>query len=144
MPPPTPPPLATTHPIAANEASGPSPEDAVSSASEPAEPHRVSRNPEHVSGGQVDERPPQAHSRPQSAEISTHSIVRTLGRFVLFHIPAVTFTVLLLVVYIQQLSWNPTPNHIAGLLVGAKVHEALIIASIFDIVYYHGLTCPAQ
>ncbi|KAM7182792.1 hypothetical protein V8F20_012838 [Naviculisporaceae sp. PSN 640] len=36
-----------------------------------------------------------------------------------------------------HLTWNPTTNHIAGLLVGAKVHEALIITSLFDIVYYH-------
>lgn len=88
MPPPTSP-LATARPIAANEASGQSPEDAAPSASEPTEPHRASPSPGDVLRG--DEGPPQAPSRPQSA----------------------------------------------GLLVGAKVHEALIVASLFDMVYYH-------
>ncbi|KAM7205867.1 hypothetical protein V8F33_000697 [Rhypophila sp. PSN 637] len=93
--------------------------------------------PEAELGRVIDDRPPPLPSRPQSAEISSHSIGFTLGRFVLFHVPAITFTVLLLVVYILRLSWNPTPNHLAGLLLGAKIHEAFIVVSLFDIVYYH-------
>ncbi|KAM7215541.1 hypothetical protein V8F06_009107 [Rhypophila decipiens] len=135
-------------PVTADDATGPRHDHipSISATTEPTPaaestsmgPRSPSPNPTEAELGRViDDRPPPLPSRPQSAEMSSHSIGFTLGRFVLFHIPAITFTVLLLVVYILRLSWNPTANHLAGLLLGAKVHEALIVVSLFDIVYYH-------
>ncbi|KAK4208950.1 hypothetical protein QBC37DRAFT_295576, partial [Rhypophila decipiens] len=73
----------------------------------------------------------------QSEKLYTRSIRRALGRFILFHVPAVGITLGLLVIYTNQLSWNASADQLAGLLFVAKVHEALIIASLFDIVYYN-------
>ncbi|KAK4209656.1 hypothetical protein QBC37DRAFT_323607 [Rhypophila decipiens] len=80
--------------------------------------------------------PPPLPPRKQSKKVYTRSFWRALGRFILFHVPAIGITLGLLDVYLKQLTWNATADQLAGLLFAAKVHEALIIASLFDMVYY--------
>ncbi|KAM7182654.1 hypothetical protein V8F33_014136 [Rhypophila sp. PSN 637] len=80
--------------------------------------------------------PPPLPLRKQSKKVYTRSFWRALGRFILFHVPAIGITLGLLDVYLRQLTWNATADQLAGLLFAVNVHEALIIASLFDMVYY--------
>ncbi|KAK0657755.1 hypothetical protein B0T16DRAFT_402498 [Cercophora newfieldiana] len=62
-----------------------------------------------------------------------HSLIQ----FSLFHIPPVAVTLGLLSVYVLRISWGVGNDVLAALLFAAKVHEAMIIASLFHILYYH-------
>jgi len=65
------------------------------------------------------------------------SVGMSLIQFGLFHFPAIGATATLLVLHILQFYWNPRTNELSALLFAAKVHESLILASLFHIVYYH-------
>ena len=62
---------------------------------------------------------------------------RWLGQFLLFQLPAVAVTSAFLGLTISKFYWTPGANELGGLLFAAKVHESLIIASLFHVVYYH-------
>jgi len=68
---------------------------------------------------------------------SSKKILPAIFEFVAFQIPAVAVTVALLVLYIRQFTWSPEPNQRSALLFAARIHEALIVASLFQILYYH-------
>ncbi|KAI0192001.1 hypothetical protein EV127DRAFT_479984 [Xylaria flabelliformis] len=69
--------------------------------------------------------------------IRSRAVGPALGHFCIFHFPALAFTTTLLILYLTHVSWNPTANQLSALLIAAKVHEALIITSLFDIAMYH-------
>ena len=65
------------------------------------------------------------------------SVRRSAGHFLIFHFPPLAIILVLLDVYLANLSFDIANDALAALLVAAKVHEALIIASLFHVVYYH-------
>jgi len=65
------------------------------------------------------------------------SLSRSLIQYIIFHIPPVAVTLGLLAVYVLRISWGVGNEGLAALLIAAKVHEALIIASLFHILFYH-------
>ncbi|KAI0427377.1 hypothetical protein F5Y09DRAFT_350547 [Xylaria sp. FL1042] len=80
----------------------------------------------------------EAPSLPQRRKmIQSSSVVPAIGQFLVFQFPALAFTTALLILYLKKVSWNPTANQLGALLVVAKIHETLIVASLFDIVMYH-------
>ncbi|KAI0974096.1 hypothetical protein F4678DRAFT_424624 [Xylaria arbuscula] len=82
--------------------------------------------------------PTKAPSLPQRRKvIQSSSPWPAIGQFLTFQVPALAFTTGLLILYLYQVSWNPTADQLGALLVAAKVHETLIIASLFNIVIYH-------
>ncbi|KAI0864093.1 hypothetical protein F4860DRAFT_467034 [Xylaria cubensis] len=72
-----------------------------------------------------------------------HNMIRSIAighiltHFLVFQFPSLAFTTFLLGLYLTPQSWNPTANQLGALLIAAKVHEALIITSLFDIAMYH-------
>ncbi|KAK0736681.1 hypothetical protein B0T21DRAFT_183035 [Apiosordaria backusii] len=61
---------------------------------------------------------------------------RSVGQFLLFQFPSVAVTISLLVLHMLRMSWpGVNSNILSALLVGAKIHESLIIASLFHILY---------
>lgn len=57
----------------------------------------------------------------------------------IFHLPAVAFTLILLGLYISHVSWpspGPTNNVLNSIQFAAKIHEALALGSITDIVFH--------
>jgi hypothetical protein len=82
--------------------------------------------------------PDKAPPLPQRPKvIQSSSLGPAIRQIFLFQLPALAFTTALLVLYVKQISWNPTANQLGALLVAAKIHETLIIASLFHILYYH-------
>ncbi|KAI1123514.1 hypothetical protein F5Y10DRAFT_285964 [Nemania abortiva] len=69
--------------------------------------------------------------------IQSSSVGPAIGQFLVFQVPALAVTTALLILYLKNVSWNPTADQLGALLVAAKVHETLIIASLFNIVIYH-------
>ncbi|KAI0553218.1 hypothetical protein F4679DRAFT_532412 [Xylaria curta] len=69
--------------------------------------------------------------------IRSSAIGPALRHCLVFHFPALAFTTALLILYLKYASWNPTADQLGALLIAAKVHEALIITSLFDIAMYH-------
>ncbi|KAI0408510.1 hypothetical protein F4802DRAFT_550136 [Xylaria palmicola] len=85
-----------------------------------------------------DEVPMKAPSLPQRRKmIRSSSRAPTIGQFLAFQFPALAATTTLLILYLNHVSWNPTADQIGALLLAAKVHETLIVASLFNIVIYH-------
>ena len=70
-------------------------------------------------------------------KVSSTRLRRAIIDFVLFQVPSVAVTVFLLVLYIRRFTWYPNPTQLSGLLFAARVHESLIVASLFQILYYH-------
>lgn len=66
-----------------------------------------------------------------------HSLRRSFGQFLLFHFPAVAVTIGLLIIHVLRLSFDLGNDVLASLLFASKVHEGLIIASLFQMLYYH-------
>ena len=62
---------------------------------------------------------------------------RSLSQFLLFQFPSAAVTGTLLGLHIYNFYWSPGANDVGALLFAAKVHESLIVASLFHIVYYH-------
>ncbi|KAI0414702.1 hypothetical protein F5X98DRAFT_238752 [Xylaria grammica] len=82
--------------------------------------------------------PIKAPSLPERRKmIQSSSVAPAIGQFLVFQFPALASTTALLILYLKNVSWNPTADQLAALLVAAKVHETLIIASLFNIVIYH-------
>ncbi|KAI0805336.1 hypothetical protein GGR55DRAFT_656437 [Xylaria sp. FL0064] len=80
----------------------------------------------------------EAPSLPQRRKtIQSSSAGPAIKQFLVFQFPALASTTALLILYLKNVSWNPTSDQLGALLVAAKVHETLIIASLFDIVMYH-------
>ncbi|KAI1349832.1 hypothetical protein F5Y01DRAFT_326832 [Xylaria sp. FL0043] len=80
----------------------------------------------------------EAPSLPQRRKmIQSSSAGPAIKQFLIFQFPALASTTALLILYLKNVSWNPTADQLGALLVAAKVHETLIIASLFDIVMYH-------
>ncbi|KAM7190389.1 hypothetical protein V8F33_009505 [Rhypophila sp. PSN 637] len=72
---------------------------------------------------------------------------RAALQFLFFHVPSVAVTISLLILYITKFGWNPTNEQLSGLLFAARVHESFIVASLFQILYYHirrSLIMPAS
>ncbi|KAF2967564.1 hypothetical protein GQX73_g5965 [Xylaria multiplex] len=69
--------------------------------------------------------------------IQSSSAGPAIGQFLVFQFPALAFTTTLLILYLRYVSWSPTADQLGVLLVVAKIHETLIIASLFNIVIYH-------
>ncbi|KAM7214291.1 hypothetical protein V8F06_010342 [Rhypophila decipiens] len=69
--------------------------------------------------------------------VSTRRMWRAALQFLFFHVPSVAVTISLLILYITKFSWNPTNEQLSGLLFAARVHESFIVASLFQILYYH-------
>ncbi|KAK4170825.1 hypothetical protein QBC36DRAFT_369666 [Triangularia setosa] len=63
-------------------------------------------------------------------------IERSIGKFLLFQFPSVAVTIGLGVLHILQMTWpGVNLNILSALLVASKIHESLIIASLFHILY---------
>lgn len=81
------------------------------------------------------------HALPPEREppkvLYVKSFRHSLVQFLIFHFPPVAVTFGLLAVYVQRVSWGVGNDSLAALLFAAKVHEALIIASLFHILFYH-------
>ncbi|KAK4179582.1 hypothetical protein QBC36DRAFT_322271 [Triangularia setosa] len=61
---------------------------------------------------------------------------RSVGQFLVFQFPSVAITIALFVLHGLRMEWPDINSNISSaLLVGAKVHESLIIASLFQILY---------
>ncbi|KAK4660712.1 hypothetical protein QC762_0021790 [Podospora pseudocomata] len=61
---------------------------------------------------------------------------RSIGQFLLFLFPSVAVTIGLAVLHILRMSWpGVNSNILSALLVAAKIHESLIIASLFHVLY---------
>ncbi|KAI1742918.1 hypothetical protein F4680DRAFT_410462 [Xylaria scruposa] len=79
-----------------------------------------------------------APSLPQRRKtIQSSAVESALAQFLVFQFPALSFTTGLLILYLKCTSWNPTPDQLGALVVAAKIHETLIITSLFDMVMYH-------
>ncbi|KAI5455824.1 hypothetical protein BGZ63DRAFT_409482 [Mariannaea sp. PMI_226] len=67
------------------------------------------------------------------------SRLSALGHFSLFHLPAITITLLLLGLYAGHVRWtppHPTSDELSALQFAAKAHETLILVSLADILLH--------
>ncbi|KAK3312681.1 hypothetical protein B0H66DRAFT_595219 [Apodospora peruviana] len=78
-----------------------------------------------------------AVSREKPKRLASMTLWPAVIEFVVFQIPSVAVTLVLLVLYIRKFTWNPDVNQLSALLFAARVHESLIVASLFQILYYH-------
>ncbi|KAH7146225.1 hypothetical protein EDB81DRAFT_650767 [Dactylonectria macrodidyma] len=72
-----------------------------------------------------------------SKEVCSNSKASALWHFALFHLPAVSVTLLLLNLYVWEARWGafrPTPDELNALQYAAKAHESFILISITDIL----------
>ncbi|KAK4675871.1 hypothetical protein QC764_506890 [Podospora pseudoanserina] len=61
---------------------------------------------------------------------------RSVGQFMVFQFPAMAITIALFVLHGYRMEWPDINSNISSaLLVGAKIHETLIVASLFQILY---------
>ncbi|KAJ2969895.1 hypothetical protein NUW58_g9862 [Xylaria curta] len=79
-----------------------------------------------------------APSIPQRRKVIQRSSAGpTIWQLLVFQFPALAVTTALLILYLKNVSFNPTADQLGALLVAAKAHETLIIASLSNIVLYH-------
>ncbi|KAK3690515.1 hypothetical protein B0T22DRAFT_481689 [Podospora appendiculata] len=64
-------------------------------------------------------------------------IAPAMVQFAVFQLPSIAATVVLFGLYFMEFTWNPSTGQLNALLFAAKVHESLIIASLFNILHYH-------
>ncbi|KAI1119841.1 hypothetical protein F5Y10DRAFT_283739 [Nemania abortiva] len=69
--------------------------------------------------------------------VQSDSLRPAIKQVLLFQLPPLAFTSALLGLYLKRIYWNPTSDQLSALLVASKVHETLIVASSFHILYYH-------
>ncbi|KAK0631533.1 hypothetical protein B0T14DRAFT_559322 [Immersiella caudata] len=69
--------------------------------------------------------------------VCVKSLKRSLVQFLIFHFPPIVVTLGLLSVYVLRISWGVGNDGLGALLFAAKVHETLIIGSLFHILFYH-------
>jgi len=74
---------------------------------------------------------------PDDGQICSASRLMIIRHFCLFHLPAISVTLYLLVLYATQEMWttnHPTKDELNALQIAAKAHETLILLSLSDIL----------
>ncbi|KAJ0127857.1 Glyoxalase-like domain-containing protein [Fusarium oxysporum f. sp. albedinis] len=79
------------------------------------------------------------HKKENPKKVCSNNRLSALGHFSLFHLPAITITLLLLVLYVRHFRWtppHPTGDELSVLQFAAKAHETLILISLSDIMLH--------
>lgn len=68
--------------------------------------------------------------------VATQGIRRALLNFIPFHLPPVAVTFVLFGLYLSEFQWTASLDQLNALLFAAKIHEALIVGSISNILFH--------